>query len=354
MVERLDIRSTGERHRQDGFSVIEMLIVLTLMTIILAGVLVCVKGSFKVSATSYELSDAQQSLRSAHEYINRDLVVAGDGLNGINNIRLPEAFVQTYLTQSPVLNPNDPGYVTLSIITSDDNVPGTTVVPGSAPPMNVLGGTDRITILEMDRSFTPLSLPMEAIDASGSIVNISPADINRFQVGEIYFITSSARATFGVITDITGPENSSLIFAEGDAYGLNQTDAGGLINFVSDKSQLATTLMRMNIAHYFVNSNNLFMKRLFGVAGAGFVDIVIAEHVANVQFNYALDMRDANGNLQQPVNQLATAVQQSAARQVQVTITTQTVRPINNGAPQQVTMATTTSIRNLQFRLAQQ
>jgi hypothetical protein len=64
-------------------------------------------------------------------------------------------------------------------------------------------------------------------------------------------------------------------------------------------------------------------------------------------------MRDARGNLQQPVDQLSTTVQQAETRQVEVAITTQTVRPVNNGAPQLLTSTTATSIRNLQFRLAQ-
>jgi prepilin-type N-terminal cleavage/methylation domain-containing protein len=355
MAERLDIHSQAERERQSGFSLVEMLVALTLMLIVMAAVFACLKSSFQVSTAAYELADAQQSLRAAHEYINRDLVVAGDGLNGINNIRLPTAFVQTYLTQSPVLNPSDPGYVNLSLITSDDNVSGATTVPGTAPLMRILGGSDRITILEMDRTFTPISLAANAITPSGSNVSISPADVGLFSIGEIYFITSGDKATFGVITDITGPvDNPSLVFNDGDPFGLNLTGTGGPINFVSNAGQLPTTLMRMNIAHYFVNSNGLFIKRLFGIARAGFVDIVIAEHVVGLQFRYALNDRDVNGNFQQPVNQLGTTVQQAATRQVEIAITTETAHPVNNGAPQQLTMTTTMSIRNLQFRLAQQ
>jgi prepilin-type N-terminal cleavage/methylation domain-containing protein len=339
---------------QAGFSLLELLVVIAIMLVIMTSIFSFVKDSFKVSITSYELADAQQSLRTAHEYINRDLITAGDGLNGINNIRLPVGFVRSYITQTPVLDPNDPSYVNISIITSDDNVPGTTVVLGANPPTNVLGGTDRITILEMDRTFTPLSLPANAITPSGSNVSISPADVNLFHIGEIYFITSGAKATFGAITNVTGSGNNpNLIFGDGDPYGLNHPGNGGPINVVSDAGKLPTTLMRMNIAHYFVNAKGLFVKRVFGVAGAGFTDIVIAEHVTDLQFRYSLDLRDANGNLQQPVSQLATAVQQSAARQVEVIITARTTHPVNNDAPQTLTMTTSTSIRNMQFRLAQ-
>jgi prepilin-type N-terminal cleavage/methylation domain-containing protein len=351
---RPDISSTSRLSNQSGFTILEMLIVIAVMLIILGGVLSTVKDSFKLSSTSYELTDAQQSLRTAHEYINRDLIVAGDGLNGVNNIRLPIGFVQTYLTQSPVINAAEPDYVNLSIVTSDNNVPGTTNVTGAVPATKVLGGSDRITILEMDRTFIPIPLAAGAVNASGSNINISAADLSLFSIGEIYFITSGDKATFGAITNITGSKQQpNLVFGNGDAYGLNLVGNGGPINIVSDSGKLPVTLERMNIDHYFVNSEGLFVKRLFGVAGAGYVDLVIAEHVTNLQFRYSLNMRDAKGNLQQPVDQLSTTVQQAETRQVEVAITTQTVRPVNNGVPQLLTSTTATSIRNLQFRLAQ-
>lgn len=354
MAQRSNIHpATGKRRQSGGFSLLEMLVVVTVMLIIIGAVFESLKGSFKISMTGHEMSGAQQSVRAAHEYINRDLIVAGDGLNGINNIRVPTAFVLNYLTQSPVINVNEPDHVNLSIINSDDNLPAATNVPGTAPLMQVLAGSDRVTILKADRSFAPISLAADAIDASGASVTVSAADVDLFGIGEIYFLTAGDRAAFGVVTDITDANPPSLIFGDGDAFGLNLTGGGGYINFVSNGGQQPTTLMRMNIAHYFVNSEGLFVKRLFGIPQPGFVDIVIAEHLANLQFRYFLNIRDANGNLQRPVNALETSVQQSATRQVEVAITTQTAHAINNGAHQQLTMTTTASVRNMQFRLAQ-
>jgi prepilin-type N-terminal cleavage/methylation domain-containing protein len=354
MNESPDIRKRAGAHGQAGFSLMELLIAMTVMVVIMAAIFACLKDSFQISATSYELSDAQQSLRAAHEYINRDLITAGDGLNGINNIRVPVQFVQGYLTQSPVLDPNDPGYMELSLIVSDDNVPGGTPVLGTNPQTNVLAGTDRITILETDRTFTNISLPAEAINASGSGVSISPADINLFRIGEIYFIAAGAKATLGVVTNIGGTNtNPTLVFADGDVYGLNHQGVGGPINFVSEGGTLPTTLMRMNIAHYFVNSDGLFVRRLFGVAGAGFKDTVIAEHFTDLQFRYLLSLRDANDQMQQPVSRLETSVQQTATRQVEISLKVRTAHAINDGQPKSLSMTTATSIRNMQFRLAQ-
>jgi hypothetical protein len=179
-------------------------------------------------------------------------------------------------------------------------------------------------------------------------------DVNLFRVGEIYFIASGAKATLCVLTDFGGSNiNPSLVFAEGDVYGLNHVGVGGPINFVSEGGKLPTVLMRMNIAHYFVNTDGLFVRRLFGVAGAGFKDTVIAEHFADVQFRYSLDLRDGNDNVQQPVSKLETTVQQTAARQVEISLKARTTHAINDGQPKYLSMTTATSIRNMQFRLAQ-
>ena len=343
---------------QAGFSLIELIIALTVMLIISAAVFSLMIDSIKVSSTTFEMTDAQESLRTAQEYISRDLITAGDGLKGINNIRLPLSFVTTYLTLNPITDPLTPGIVSLSIITSDNNVPASTPVAGTSPVVAVRADptpTDRITILEIDPTFKSIALPASAINPSGFSISISPADVNKFKVGEIYFITSSVGATFGTITKITSsPINSSLYFAAGDAYGLNQPGNGGPINVVTQGGTLPASLMRMQIIHYFVNENGLLIRRVFGVRGAGFTDSVIAEHVTNLQFRYALNLRDANGNIQQPVVQLSTAQQQVAVRQVEVSITTETTHAIINGTRQPITMTTSTSIRNMQFRQALQ
>jgi hypothetical protein len=118
----------------------------------------------------------------------------------------------------------------------------------------------------------------------------------------------------------------------------------------------------MQIVHYFVNSNGLLTRRVFGVSGAGFTDSIIAEHVTNLQFRYVVNLADANGFVQQPVTRLINTDQQFAVRQVECTTTTETVHFVGtqntNGVlsatRQQLTMTTSTSVRNLQFREALQ
>ncbi|HEY7783805.1 MAG TPA: hypothetical protein VIB00_03720 [Pyrinomonadaceae bacterium] len=335
---------------QEGFSIVEMLIAITAMVVVSSAVFSLMGSSMRISTAAYEITDAQENLRTAQEFINRDLMNAGDGLNSINNILVTPFFQQNYLTLTPVNGSR------LAILTSDNSVPAGTVVRGSNPTTTVRsdrGLTDRQTILEIDHTFTPEVTPL-AINSDGDKVTITGTEAGRFRVGEIYFLTSANGATFGTITDISpNGANTNLEFATGDTFGLNVSGPGGNIEQISEGGTIATSLRRMKIIHYYVNSSGLLMRRVFGVQGTGFTESAIAEHVLNVQFVYSLSLTDSSGNVVQPTPTLSTAEQQTAVRQVEVTVTVETARPLANGLAQ-LSMTTATSVRNMQFRQARQ
>lgn len=351
-------RNASQRHNQEGFSVIEMIVALTVMLIVVGAVFSLMRDSMKVAMTTYEMTDAQQNLRTAHEYINRDLMNAGDGLESISNIIAPSAFVTSYVTLNPVTNPSTPGIINLGIFTTDNNLPANTAVTGSNPATIIRTATDRQTILEQDREFlfnnlNSISLAVTAINPAGSVITIPAGDpMSAFKVGEIYFLTSSAGGTFCTITNINAG-NRQLSFVASDPYGLNQPGSVGQIWAISGGRTLATSLQRMRMIQYYVSSTGLLMRRVFGVQGAGFRDSMIAEHVLDVQFNYLLITTDAFGNVTpSATTALTTSAQQLAVRQVEVKVTVETPHAIQNGARQPLTMTTSTSVRNMQFRQA--
>lgn len=352
-----------KRVSESGFSLIELMIVMIVMLIVMGAIFTLMKSSLDTSNATYELTDSQENLRIAHEYLNRDIIAAGDGLNGINNIQVAQGFVNAYLAQTIVTDPTKPGYVNLPILASDYNVPGTVVVAGANPATNVLGGTDRITILAVDSTFTPsISIAAGGITSYGATVKVAASDGNRLQVGEIYCFTSQSGAAFGAITAIsTAGATSTLSFSSASSYGLNQPVSTGPINLAgagnaSGISTQAVSIMRVKIIHYYINSSKQLCKRVFGVAGAGFTDNLVAEHITDLSFRYILGLTNADGSVQQPVNQLTTSPQQVAVRQVETSITAETTHPTNfqNSTHAQQTMTTTASVRNLQFRQAQQ
>ncbi|HVS80260.1 MAG TPA: hypothetical protein VHE60_00830 [Pyrinomonadaceae bacterium] len=353
-------------NRQAGFSMMELLISLATMTIITGCAFALIGGSIRFTSATFHITDAEQTMRTAHEIINRDLTTAGDGLRGINTITVPRGFVLNYLTHTP--DPTDPNYVNLGLVVSDDDVPGTTAVAQSNPARNVLDGSDRLTMLTRDTSFQPpVSLVAGKITSSGANTNIAvtAAELPRFQVGEIYAITAQNSMAFGVITSINTVTNT-LVMSNGDTYGINQTGPLTPINtvstIISGVNTQAASIIRMQIIHYYVNSNNsvnsnnLLVRRVFGVRGGGFVDSVIAEHVTNLQFRYLVNLPDPNGFLPQPVRQLS-PLQQTAVREVETTIRVETVRAVNavtanDNGRQSISTTTATTVRNLQFRKA--
>lgn len=362
------------RAREAGFSIIELMVALAVLLIIIVPIFALLRDALRTNTTAFEMADAQQNMRTAQEYITRDLIVAGDGLKTINNIMLPENFVRQYLVRntsllarSPVNRSNSPSVV-IPIVTPDS--------ASSSPtnPIGLLPGTDRITILSIDPAFTPISLPTGAIVPSGANVSISTADVGRFQIGEIYMISSGYGATFGAITNISPGSQPNLIFSSSDPYNLNDPGNGGSLAYVaygpsgpgSGAASAPATLMRMRMINYFVNDRGQLIRRVFGVprgaatdSGFGYADSIIAENVTTLQFRYQLNLTDGNGQIRQPTPQplgTTTPSEQGAIRQVETTVSARTQRlvPIGNGLRPEARSTSWTSVRNLQFREALQ
>jgi type II secretory pathway pseudopilin PulG len=342
-----------QRDSQAGFSIIEVLIATAVMMVVLASVMGLLARSISTTNSTYELTESQESLRTAHEYIHRDLTTVGDGLKCIGGIQIPAAFIATYLSVAPGIDPNN-----FPIVASDDNLPGTTVVALANPADNILAGTDRITLLSIDPTFTSIPLVAGKVSAAGNSIAVSAADAARVNVGEIYCVTSRTGAAFGTITGIALGANPTLTLAPGgaDIYNLNQVN-GPISSVARDPTSglsVATTLARIRIIQYFINTNRLLIRRVFGVRNAGFIDNVVAEHVTDLKIRYSLNLPDPNGFARQPVTQLTSTSEQSAVREVEVSITAETAHAVNKGVPWPVTMTTSTSVRNLQFRRALQ
>lgn len=347
-----------DKRGQAGFTLIEMLIALGIMVIISGSILTLLKDGLQISNLTFQSADAQQSLRTAQEYISHDLTNAGDGMKGIGNICVRSGFVLNYLSRLPVTgNPCAAGSALLAIINSDNDVPANIAVPQANPAVNVRSSpnlTDRLTILQADRSFNEMGLAAAAFTADGLTLNL-PVGTNmaNFTTGEIYFVSSEAGATFATIT-AKDAATRRLTFATGDAYGLNAAINNGPIDLITNNSTLPTSLMRMQIINYFINSNGLLIRRILGVKGAGFTDSVIAEHVTDMQLRYVLNVQDVNGFVMQPVTLLTTSDQMISVRQVEVTLTTETVRPVLKNQTKKLTMTSSTGVRNMQFLRALQ
>lgn len=365
------------RDSEGGFSLLELMVVMIVMSIIMVAVFSLMKGSLNVSNATYELTDTRENLRIAHEYINRDIVNAGYGLNDYDKIMVPRVFVTDYLAKN-ITATTDPdntfgnNYVNLGLVWSDAD-PGAVTVKDTNPAVNVLDNTDRITILRLDPTFNAISLsptavPTERITGFGATITMPSTKAASLKVGEIYYFTSGACqavtvpcSAFARITAISAAAGTSTIsFSAANSYGLNVPTSTGPLQVVgagnaSGTNTVSVNMRRAFIAHYYVNSNKELMKREFGVAGSGFTENLVAEHITGLSFRYVFG-KNVNGIVQQPVGQLTTWKQQDAVRQIEIKLTGETTHAINfqKGKKGQETMTGMAAARNLQFRRAQQ
>ena len=308
------------------------------------------KSSMIVSTANYQLTDANQGLRNAQEFLNRDLLVTGDGVKGTPNIWLPTAFVTKYITVRPAseLDPTNIGYVNIGSVISDNNLPAGTEVFDSPEPTYVKEHTDRITLLAVDNSFTPKNVPVGSTWYPDGRMWLAEG-FDDVSVGEIYYLTSGGTGTFGTVTGKHVSGDWAVRWGDGDSYGLNRTGWSGNVATATTYGSVAATFLRIRIIQYFVDTEGHLIRRVFGVKGAGHIDNVIAEHLTDLQFKYFLKPLTNGANIyDQPIDQVQIA-QKDFVRLIEPSLGVETSEVLQDGFTHQVEGTTQLGIRNLQF-----
>lgn len=341
---------------QNGYTLWELMITMAVMVTVMIIVMRFMNSSVSISHVTHELTEAQQNLRTAHEFIATDLKGAGDGMEDIISPRLLKTFLQKYLTKVAVVDTTYSTQGVLGVVTSDNQVPSGTAVPIPSPSpgsnIAVLTATDRLTLMKIDKDFNEeagsIALPSGAVIGNGKTVTIpGSAKMSQFSVGDIYFFTSTIGSAFGSVTAVDATTRI-VTFGASDRFGLNEVAVTGPINLIANGRP--STMLRMHVIHYYIDKDNLLRRRVYGVGGVGgYTDTVVAEHVTDLQFRYILGQSTASGNVLAPIVALTTETQQSLVRQVEVTITTETAHNVVNGAKKKISMTGTTAVRNMQF-----
>lgn len=340
--------SNLQKKSQAGFSLFEMMVVLILLMVIMSAVFSLLRGTIKTSNSNYEMTSATQGLRNSQEYLNRDILTLGDGAKNTTNILLPTSFVTNYLTSRTAaqIDSSSQGFVSSGVIISDNDVPANKNIPGTNPATTVSAGTDRISFLTEDKTFLPVQIAPEDVNVNNDTITVPAAVINNFKVGEVYFISNGITGTFGMITQInTGAK--TLKMGSGDAIGINQPGNNGTLWTVRS-GDMSMNIMRVQLINYFVNAQQLLVRRVFGVAGSGFVDNVVAEHVTQLQFRYTLRPESGTEILNQPVNNFDLG-DATLVRMIEPFVEVETAYALADGNKQKISGVTQLGVRNLQF-----
>jgi len=139
-------------HRDDGFTITELLVSVAVMLLVAGTTLTTFKNALDINDTAAQLSDANQNLRAGSNQLMRDLMMAGRIIaNG--GVPAPAGTGAT-----PIARPAPPGTSLSFALVADDD--GTLILPaitsGSQLGPTINGSTtDIVTILTVDQ-FMPV------------------------------------------------------------------------------------------------------------------------------------------------------------------------------------------------------
>jgi prepilin-type N-terminal cleavage/methylation domain-containing protein len=321
---------------ESGFSLVEMLVSITLMLVVVGATLSLFSSSLKISNMTFEVTEAEQNQRTAQEYISKDLINAGAGLPKIDGLKMRalRSFVEKHLVRST----NQTGtYVYIGLLVADNDIPANTVVVDTNPTLYALEGTDRLTMLAPSvGSGDAHSSNSDVVDEGGAII---VGSTNGFKVGDICFISSGTRQALGTITAIG---EDRLIFGNGDIYGMNKVGMGGPVCYVAygendpkSSSPVQVEVIPVRLIQYCLDENKLLRKRIFGSSSTG-VDssTVIAEHISDLDFGYDLltysSELGATGNIEYKET-LSTTDDQNRVFQVVTAVAAESVHKVVEG-----------------------
>ena len=367
------MRSTESKAR--GFSLVELLIAITLGLIVLAATTQLFKRGMDASVLVSQSSEMQQNVRSTLNLITKDVSMAGSGLPS-GGLSLPYGAGAT-LSFFAV----DPNKAWLANNTYPTGVVGGApvtnfmygVIPGPGNGMELGGpanvtatgqGSDAITIIYADYAF-PLNqytATFPAANPNGDVVTLAPPAVppagfpaiqspTGIQVGDLILLNNPKGYAVGEVTGIApNGANTNLTFANGDSLNINQSGAAkGNIKYIIPGGNPTAT--RIWAVTYFLEvpaaatgQPPRLMRQVNGQTPAP-----VADNIIGLQVTY--DVCDGtNGPFCANIpNALAAPFSPSQIHKVNIQIKGQTLLSYGNKSRSTV-LATSVSTRSLSFK----
>jgi prepilin-type N-terminal cleavage/methylation domain-containing protein len=283
--------------RQNGFSLVEMLIAIALGTLVLGAAVQLYIQGVSATFTVSQRAEMQQDFRAAADMMTRDLSLAGAGLGDGAAIALPSATTPVYgCDQSAKCYING----SAAAYPKQGTVPYLYgLVPGLnyGPILNsTQGATDVVTVVYTDSTFYlncytatitaktivtfSLPSPLTCVLPSGvtapqnvndAVAGLSPGDL-------VWFSFSPP-----VVAEVTNISGSVVTFAAADVLKMNQTTATGLVTAALNATGTATRIL---VVTYYID-NTVSPPRLMRQV-SGHSPMPVAENVVYLKFSYDL------------------------------------------------------------------
>ncbi|MEZ5289496.1 MAG: prepilin-type N-terminal cleavage/methylation domain-containing protein [Vicinamibacterales bacterium] len=288
------------RSAEAGFSLLELLIAMTLLTVVMGATLGGLSDIMKGNETVMMISSANSTLRGGMDIMVRDLLQAGSGLPASHGVSIPSG-----AGSSAVRLPGPPG---TAFVTANTDLMLPAVMPHARQGPTVDGvQTDVIGMLMADNAFLNVGLSgvtdTSATIAAGPTLDTGP---DRVTAGQLMMIQ---KGSFSTLVQVTSVDYSSrlLRFDDGDSLNLNQSGAaaGSLAALNGEapiNSAAATMISRVRLITYYIdNTLNAERPRLVRRVNNGdpmtfdnTLGTAVAFDVPDLQLTYDINNGDTN------------------------------------------------------------
>jgi prepilin-type N-terminal cleavage/methylation domain-containing protein len=314
-----------------GFSLIEMLIAMTVLLVVLAGTSQIMSKAIESEAASTQVLDMNGHLRAAMDLVQRDLLQTGQGLPVGRRIGIPNG-----PDAEPIIRPGPPETGDCGGVTTfppGPTLPAVSVGPDLGPEIDGVC-TDVITIVAADNLFGKIAVaaiapngqsavfavapdPADEDDPAGADISDDPdRDADNLRPGDLLLFE---KGNMSVLVQVTAVDGQTVTFDPGDddPLGLNQFDTDvdndnllGTLNRLKEMAprdndapadsddpgneiDTASTATRIRLVTYFVDTEGAAVPRLMRTVG-GAEPNAVAIGVQGFRLTY--DIADQNNN----------------------------------------------------------
>jgi hypothetical protein len=288
------------RSSESGYSMLELLISMTLLTVIMGATLGGLSDVMKGNETVMMIANTNNTLRGGVDLMVRDLLQVGSGLPASHTISIPSG-----AGSSAVRLPGPPG--TAFMTTAADLVlPAVLPFPRQGPVVDGVQ-TDVLGMLMADNAFLDVRLTAmnatSVVVAPGVVLDTGP---DRVTPGQLMMLSKGSVTTLVEVTALDVAARR-LTFADGDSLNLNQSGAasGSLaaLNAAAPaNTPAAVTISRVRLVTYYVDTSiNAERPRLVRRINNGnaftfdnTLGTTVAFDVPDLQFSF--DISNGTGN----------------------------------------------------------
>ncbi len=271
--------------RDDGFTLMEMLITTTVTLMVLGMAMTTFKNAMDVNQTATQTADASQNLRAGSNLLVRDLMQAGrevptggiaipsgGGVTAINLPAPPDTTItwdNTVNTQIPAIipgplkGPTIDGQATdvVTMMMSDAIPRGDSLLTGT--PTAWVTGTNADGSLADGLLVTDTTGTLPTIKIDGSSFNVgnntawiagdTANGITPISAGDLILFENNSNGGSAIQT-VTSVDTQNVYFASGDWFGFNQRGgtAGTILNIITGAPSV--TAVRLQMVTYYVDA----------------------------------------------------------------------------------------------------